>query len=168
MTGISAIVAMADNFCIGKDNDLPWHIPEDLKRFKTLTMGKPVIMGRRTFESIYARLGEPLPGRTNIVVSRGGFKAEGVVVCQDITAAIEKARELVNLIKNTDEIFIIGGAQIYELAMPYIDRLYMTKIHTDVDGDAFFPVLDEKEWQQTARQDFEGVPAFSFITLERV
>lgn len=164
---VSAIVAVAENGCIGKDNDLPWHIPEDLKRFKAVTMGKPIIMGRKTFESIVARLGKPLPGRSSIVVSRGGFAAEGATVCPDIESAITKAGELAQA-QGLDEIFIGGGAQIYALALPQTDRIYLTKVHQAVEGDAFFPALNPQDWRETSREDFDGSPAFSIMTLERV
>ncbi len=163
---VSAIVAMSENGCIGVDNDLPWHIPEDLKRFKALTMGRPVIMGRKTFESIVSRLGKPLPGRDNIVVSRN-FKHEGATVCPDITSAIETAKQFAAA-KNLDEIFIGGGAQIYGLALPRTDRIYLTRVHLVVNGDAFFPELDAKQWLQTASEDFPGDPSFSAITLDRI
>lgn len=168
---VSAIVAMSENSCIGKDNDLPWHIPEDLKHFKTLTMGKPVIMGRKTYESIVARLGKPLPGRANIVISRtpqqdGSDPATGPFYVQDIEAAIAAAEKTARQ-KNFDEIFIGGGGQIFELALPQTDRIYLTKIHAVVNGDAFFPELSPQDWQETERAYHEGDPSFSFITLDR-
>ena len=163
---VSAIVAASDNLCIGQDNDLPWHIPEDLKHFKTVTMGKPIVMGRKTFESIVTRLGKPLPGRDNIVVSRSNFEAEGVVVCSSIESAIEAAKELA-ADKGFDEIFIGGGAQIYEAALPHTDRIYLTRVHMVVNGDAFFPVLPQGEWQETSSETHEGDPAYSFQVFER-
>ncbi len=163
---VSAIVAMSENNCIGKNNDLPWHIPEDLKRFKAVTMGKPIIMGRKTFESIVARLGRSLPGRANIVVSRSDFKAEGAIVCPDIETAIAQAKNLAED-QELDEVFIGGGAQIYGIALPYTDRIYLTKVHIDVDGDTFFPDL-EKNWKEIANENFSGNPPFSIKTLERV
>lgn len=164
---VSAIVAMSENRCIGKNGDLPWHIPEDLKHFQRVTMGKPVIMGRKTFESIVARLGKPLPGRDNIVISRSGFSAEGAIVCANIEVAIEQAKTLASA-KGLNEIIIGGGAQIYELALPYTNRIYLTKIHQTVDGDAFFPELDANEWKETSGKDFDGDPSFTIKTLERV
>lgn len=159
---ISLIVAMAENRCIGRDNAMPWHVPEDLKRFKALTMGKPVVMGRKTFESILAQLGKPLPGRESIVVSRGGFAADGAQVYDSLDAALACAVD-----RGGDEIFIAGGAQIYALALPRADRLYLTRIHETVAGDAFFPVLDETQWRETAREDRPGSPPFSLTVLDR-
>jgi dihydrofolate reductase len=163
---ICAIVAMSENGCIGANNELPWHVPEDLKRFKALTMGKPVIMGRKTMESIIARIGKPLPGRDNIVVSKSGFFAEGVTVCEEIDLAIDKA---IDIAKETDckEIFIIGGAQVYEQSMLYIDQIYLTKIHQDVLGDAYFPTLKPGTWMPVSTEKHEGNPSYSFITLVR-
>ncbi|PJB69941.1 MAG: hypothetical protein CO093_09235 [Alphaproteobacteria bacterium CG_4_9_14_3_um_filter_47_13] len=163
----SAIIAASENNCIGLENDLPWHIPQDLKRFKSLTMGKPVIMGRKTFESIVARLGKPLPGRDNLVISRSGFEAGGALVCPDIESAVAKAKNLAEE-KGLDEVFIIGGAQIYELAIPFLDHFYLTRVHIVVNGDAFLPALNEQDWREIERDDIDGTPSFSFITLERV
>lgn len=162
---ISIIVATALNNCIGLDNDLPWHIPADLKRFKEITIGKPVIMGRKTFQSIHDRLGKPLPDRTNIIVSRSGFDANGTITAPDIETAIEKAKET-----GTDEIMIIGGAQIYDLALPHANRLYLTRVHTNVDGDAFFPPIDQTKWKEISKEDFpagETHPAYTNFILER-
>ena len=142
---ISLIVAISKNRAIGKDNKLLWYIPEDLKRFRAITNGHPIIMGRKTFESI----GKPLPNRTNIVITRDeNYKPEGCIVTHSLNEAIEKAKHLpfaklaaVNLANQfTDEIFIIGGGQIYEQAMPLADKLYVTVIDTNVtDADTFFP-----------------------------
>ncbi len=162
----SIIVAMAENRVIGVENDLPWHIPEDLKRFKALTMGKPVIMGRKTFQSIFARLGKPLPGRTNIVVSRSGFEEDGVLSCVDIEHAVDTARHIAAL-NDQDEVFIIGGAQVYAQALPLADRLYLTEVRVSPEGDAFFPEIAPSEWMETAREDHEGDPSYAFVTLER-
>ncbi len=137
---------MADNGCIGCNNDLPWHIPQDLKRFKALTMGHPVIMGRKTYESITARLGGPLPNRENIVLSRQGLSL----------AQALQGRE--------GEVFVIGGAQIYALALPLAHKIYLTRVHKIVDGDAFFPALNPQEWEEISREDHEE---FSFIVLVR-
>ena len=162
---VSAIVAASENNCIGIDNKMPWHIPEDLKRFKARTMGSAVIMGRKTFESILAYLGKPFPGRTSIIVSRSGYEAEGAITCPDIESAIEKAKEIATK-ENLDEIFIGGGAQIYELALPYTDRIYLTKVHMSVEGDTYLPAFGD-EWQETANEDFDGEPSFSIKTLDR-
>lgn len=128
----------AKNRAIGKDNSLLWHVPEDLKRFKALTLGKPVIMGRKTFESIVAILGKPLPGRTNIVITRNNdYKFPGALVAQ----TLEEALEIASTEKPT-EIHIGGGAEIYKLALPYVDRLYLTLFDDDADGDTFFPEFE--------------------------
>ncbi len=136
---ISAIVAIGDGAIhkrvIGRKNKLLWPIPDDLKRFKELTMGHPVIMGRKTFESILSSLKKPLPGRTNIVVTRDvKWNHEGVVAANSIEDAIKKASEL-----DTEEIFVMGGAQIYEQSLPLLNRLYVTLIDADEEGDAYFP-----------------------------
>ena len=161
---VSAIVAMAENDCIGKDNDLPWHIPADLKRFKALTMGKPIIMGRKTFESIFMRLGKPLPGRISIIVSRSGYAAEGAITCPSLESAIAKAKEIAAQ-QNLDEIFIGGGGEIFTQGLPYTDRIYLTRVHLVVNGDAFFSF--GSDWQEKEREDHEGDPAFSYILLEK-
>jgi dihydrofolate reductase len=156
---LSLIVAAADNNVIGKDNKLLWHIPADLKRFKALTLGKPCIMGRKTYESILDQLGKPLPGRTSIVISASGYTHDGAVVVATLEEAIEKARG-----ENADEMMVIGGAQIYALALPLADRIHLTRVHIAPEGDAFFPALNENEWKETAR---ESAGDYDFITLER-
>ena len=143
---LSLIAAVASNGCIGRGGDLPWYIPEDLRHFKRLTMGRPVIMGRVTYEGIVARLGGPLPGRENIVLSRSGLSLDEAL----------KGRR--------GEVFVAGGAQIYALALPRADRIYLTRVHRAVEGDAFFPPLDMAAWGEVAREDHDG---FSFVTLER-
>lgn len=155
---------MAENQCIGKDNKMPWHLPEDLKRFKQLTMGKPVIMGRKTFESIIGYLGKPLPGRENIVVSKSGYKNDfDAPVFTSIACAITHAKT-----RSDDEIFIIGGAQIYTQSIEIADKIHLTQIHENVDGDAFFPPINQKEWKETDRSDFtKDNLKYSFITLNR-
>lgn len=158
---VSIIVAMAENRVIGRDNELIWHIPEDLKRFKTLTMGKPVIMGRKTFESIVARLGKALPGRVNIVISRKNPQYTGALTCQNLSEAMDQARKT-----GADEIFIIGGAQIYQQAMKedLADRLYLTHVAGQPEGDAFFPELDITMWEEETREDHG---TYAFVTLSR-
>ena len=160
----SIIVAMAQNNCIGKDNKMPWHIAEDLKRFKSLTMGHPVIMGRKTYESILGYLGKPLPGRTNIVISRNGFdNLHEVPVFDDLEKAIEHGQKLAK-----SEIFIIGGAQIYGQAINLADIIHLTQIHEDVSGDAFFPSIDQNKWTETSHEDhLTNTPPYSFITLKK-
>lgn len=129
---ISLIVAMTDEGVIGVDNHLPWRLPDDLKRFKQLTMGKPVIMGRKTFESI----GRPLPGRLNIILTRDvGFQAAGVRLCHDWNEALSEASE-------ADECFVIGGAELFKLALPFASRVYLTSIHHNFSGDVYFPQVD--------------------------
>ncbi|SIS49591.1 dihydrofolate reductase [Thalassolituus maritimus] len=163
---LSMIVAVAENGVIGRNNSLPWYLPNDLKYFKQTTMGKPVIMGRKTYESI----GKPLPGRTNIVITRqADYQPEGVKVVNSVEAARELA-ESVCLIDGQDEAMIMGGAEIYALALPHTDRLYLTEVHADVEGDAFFPEYDKSRWQEVAREDFaaEGPNPYnySFVVYE--
>ncbi len=164
----SIIVALAKNRCIGADNKMPWHISDDLKHFKALTTGHPVIMGRKTFESIIGYLDKPLPNRDNIIISRSDFKNEfNVPVFSDIKTAIEHGKELA-LNQNKGELFIIGGAQIYAQSIEYANSLHLTKIHRNVEGDAFFPEFDENEWLETGRIDqLDHNPPYSFITLDR-
>jgi dihydrofolate reductase len=149
---VSAIAAIGKGRVLGKGNKLLWHIPDDLKRFKKLTKGHPVIMGRKTFESILEYTGKPLPERTNIVVTRDvAWQHEGAIAAQSIEDAVEKGKGL-----DADELFIIGGAQIYEQALPYSDKLYLTLIDAEAEADSFFPsyeteftkkVFEEKrEW----------------------
>ena len=143
MTRISFVVAVSRNGVIGRDGGLPWHISSDLQRFKAITMGKPIIMGRKTWESLPKR---PLPGRLNIVVTRQkNYMAENAVVVPDAAAAIIAAG-------NVDEIAVIGGGEIYRMFMPLVDRVYLTEVDLDVDGDTHFPVLPAAEWQETARE----------------
>ena len=159
MSNISIIVAMAENNVIGAGNDIPWYIPEDLKHFKTITMGKPCIMGRKTFESIVARLGKPLPGRTSIVISKSGYTHEGAKTASTIETTIEIAKE-----ESAEEIMIIGGAQIYEQTLPIADRLYLTKVHETYDGDAFFPEINNSDWKTLSEENHN---THTFLTLER-
>ena len=163
---LSMIVAVAENGVIGRNNSLPWYLPNDLKYFKQTTMGKPVIMGRKTYESI----GKPLPGRTNIVITRqADYQPEGVKVVNSVEAAKELA-ESVCLIDGQDEAMIMGGAEIYALSLPYTDRLYLTEVHADVQGDAFFPEYDKSRWQEVAREDFAAAGpnpySYSFVVYE--
>jgi dihydrofolate reductase len=165
---VSLIVAMAENGIIGRNNQLPWYLPEDLRYFKKVTMGKPIIMGRKTFESI----GKALPGRLNIVVSqqKNLTLPEGVRLVGSIDAAIAMA-ESVALIDGIDEVMVIGGEQIYALAMPKATRLYLTKVHAAVDGDACFNQFDEKAWKLVQQEDFsasENNPYnYSFCVYQR-
>ena len=144
----SLIVAVADNGCIGINNALPWHLPEDLKYFRRVTMGKPVIMGRKTFDSI----GKALPGRTNIVITHNrDYTREGIKVATSLQDAL-KVAEAVAAIDGQDEVMVIGGAGIYALCLPKADRLYYTKVHAAVNGDAFFPSVNWSEWKQVASE----------------
>lgn len=158
---ITLVVAAADNHVIGRENAMPWHIPEDFKHFKDVTVGKPCIMGRKTFESILASLGKPLPGRVNIVVSRQNYQHAGALTCKDLDEAIEQATKT-----GTDEICIVGGAQIYTQAVErkLADKIYLTRVHQSPEGDAFFPVLGS-EWKEESRDDREG---FSFLTYIKI
>ncbi len=136
---ISLVVAMARNRVIGSNNALPWHLSEDLKRFKATTLGKPILMGRRTFESI----GKPLPGRRNIVLTRDpAWRAEGV----DVVRSVEEALALTC---GTPELAVIGGAEIYRLTIPFAARIYLTRVEADVAGDTLFPELDTAQWSET-------------------
>jgi dihydrofolate reductase len=143
---ITLIVAVADSGVIGRDNALPWHLPEDLKRFKRLTMGKPIVMGRKTFESI----GKPLPGRHNIVLTRDpGYRREGITVVHDVEAALRAAGD-------APEIMIIGGAELFRVFRGRATRVHLTRVHANVAGDVLWPELDTREWR---RLDHEVHPA---------
>ncbi len=162
---IALIVAMADNRVIGRDGGLPWRIPADLKYFKAKTMGKPIVMGRRTYDSI----GKPLPGRPNIVVTRrGGDFPDGVDIASDVDTALAIARQRAEEI-GTDEIMVIGGATLYEALLPHADRLYLTEVHEAVEGDTFFPAFDNSDWREVAREDRDDIHTapVSFVTLDR-
>lgn len=164
---VALIAAFAQNLVVGINNSLPWHLPEDLKYFKRTTSGKAIIMGRKTYESI----GRPLPNRTNIVVSRNAtFSAEGVVVVASLEAAIKHAED-VNTINGVDEVMIIGGAAIYEASLPLADRLYLTHVHANVEGDAYFPSVDFSQWLEVARDDFQKDESnpydYSFVVYDK-
>ena len=164
---LSMMVAKASNNVIGRDNKLPWYLPNDLKYFKQVTFGKPVIMGRKTWESLKG----PLPGRTNIVITRQpDYLADGAKVVASLDDAVAMA-ENVAFIEGQEEAVIMGGAEIYSLALPQADRLYLTEVHANVEGDTFFPEYDASEWQQIAREDFaaEGPNPYdySFVVYER-
>ena len=136
---VSAIVAVAKNNVIGKDNDIPWYLPADLKYFKSRTMGHHIIMGRKSYESI----GRPLPKRTNIIVTRNPFFiATNCLVVHSVEEALEIAHD-----NGEEEVFIIGGAQIYELSLPFLDKLYITEVDLEVEGEVFFPKLNMEEWK---------------------
>ncbi len=162
---ISLIVARSRNGVIGRDGALPWHLPADLKHFKRLTVGKPVVMGRKTFESI----GKPLPGRHNIVVTRNpDWNREGVSVVPNLAEAIAAAG--LDPRARADEIMIIGGAEIYAQCLPFASRIYLTDVELDIAGDAHFPDVDLTAWRDCARVDHaacEGKPGFSFRQLDK-
>lgn len=145
------IVARARNGAIGKDGDLPWRLSDDLKHFKATTKGCPILMGRKTWESLPRR---PLPGRDNIVLSRdGNYLAPGARVYTSLSVAIEAARSLAAAAGQT-EVFVTGGEAIYAAALPHADRLYVTEVDTEIDGEAFFPAFDEALYQETHRETF--------------
>ncbi len=159
MKKISIIVAMSKNRVIGVKNSLPWHISEDLKRFKRLTTGYPIIMGRKTFESI----GKPLPERRNIVISRNqNLKVQDVEVVKSIEDALK-------ICSSENLIYIIGGEQIYNLAMPYANNIHLTEVNKEVEGDAFFPEFDKKEWKEIARENSKDFidTSYSFVEYRR-
>ena len=158
---ISLIVAASTNNVIGRGGSLPWHLPDDLKNFKRLTTGKPIIMGRKTYESI----GRPLPDRQNIVITRDpGYEAPGC----DVAASPEAAMALVT---GASEMMIIGGSAVYETLLPLADRVYLTRVHADIEGDVCFPVLDDAEWEQLSVEphgsDERHAHAFDFAVFER-
>lgn len=160
---ISIIVAMACNRVIGNNNILPWHLSADLKKFKKITMGSPILMGRKTYESI----GRPLPGRTNIILSRNPeYQQEGCLVFNDVETAIKKGCE------SAGEIFVIGGADLYATILPSADTLYLTIINRYFQGDTFFPEIDLNEWSEVERENIDDDPdaafSYSFLKLLRV
>jgi dihydrofolate reductase len=159
---ISAIVAMTENRVIGYQNQLPWHLPADLQHFKAITSGHPILMGRKTFESI----GRPLPNRTNIILTRdSAYQKPG---CK-IVASVGDALALATL--DHTEIFIIGGAEIYRQFLPFTTRLYITLVHEDFTGDTYFPIIDLSEWKEMKREAHTADEAnhypYSFLLLER-
>jgi dihydrofolate reductase len=160
---ISLVVAAAENNAIGKDNQLLWHLPNDLKFFKNLTWGMVVIMGRKTFEAV----NKPLPGRINIVITRQeDWTADGTITAIDLNDALEKAKAT-----NCKEIFVIGGGEIYKQSMEIANKIYITRVHASLEGDTFFPVIEEDKWTQTSNEDFEidgkHAYAYSFQVWEK-
>jgi dihydrofolate reductase len=158
---VSIVVAASTNNVIGDRGELPWHVPEDLKRFKSITLGKPIVMGRLTHESI----GRPLPGRQNIVLSSdAAYRASGCSVVDSVAAALELAG-------NAEEVMIIGGGHIYEQFLPLAGRIYLTRVHAQVDGDAWFPEIDSAQWRCVSCEEHPGAgddaPGFSFCLFER-
>lgn len=165
---LELIVAVAENGVIGRGGELPWRLAADLRRFKALTMGCALVMGRKTFESI----GRPLPGRTSVVLTRDReWKAQhGVLVAHELSDALSLASSAEGMSRGA--VFVIGGAEIYQLAEPIADRAHITRVHAEVDGDAFFPQLDPAEWRRTEAIDHpaddENEHPFTFETWERV
>lgn len=158
---VTIVAAIAENYAIGKNNQLLWHMPADLKHFKQITTGHTVIMGRKTYDSV----GKPLPNRRNIVVTRQDIRIEGCEVVKSVDQALE-------LCAGQHEVFIVGGAEIYKLALSKTDRIYLTIIHHSFDADTLFPQINYKEWKETSREDHQPDERnkfpYSFITLERI
>ena len=157
---ITIVVAISSNYAIGKNNQLLWHLPNDLKHFKDITAGGTVIMGRKTYDSV----GRPLPKRRNIIITRQTIEIAGCEVVNSLDAAIA-------LCEDEAEIFIVGGAEIYRQAMHICNRIYLTIVHHSFDADTFFPEIDYKDWKETTREDHETDEKhafnYSFITLEK-
>lgn len=163
---ISLIAAVTENHVIGKDNDLPWHLPDDMKFFMETTKGHHVIMGRKNYDSLPAKF-KPLPNRTNIVITRQkNFLAPGCVIVNSLETAIDIARSA-----NEQEVFIIGGAEIFNQSIHLADRLYITEIKTTLEGDTYFPLIDKKEWKAISAKshplDAKHNYAFEFVTYQR-
>ncbi len=159
---LTSIAAIAQNRIIGKDNDLIWHLPDDLKHFKRLTKGHTIIMGRKTWESIGAK---PLPKRRHIIITRNAeYQATGAEVVTSVEAALA-------LIENDEQPFIVGGAEIYKLAMPFVKRLELTYVHNDFEGDTYFPEIDENDWEVSSEvrheTDEKHKWPFTFVQLNR-
>lgn len=159
---ICLIVAKSKNNVIGNSNDLPWYLPADLRHFQKITTGSTIVMGRKTWQAILDRNGKPLPNRTNVIVTRDvNFMAEGAVVVHDIKTAL----------KQSDNLFVIGGTEIFTQALPYVDRLYITEVDADIHGDAFFPELDSSQWNEISREshpvDEKNQYPYSFVVLDR-
>lgn len=162
---ISLIVAVAKNGVIGRDGDLPWRLSTDLKLFRRLTMGKPVVMGRKTWATLQRK---PLDGRDNIVVTRDtGFAADGAIVVGSIDAAIETALEAAAA-RGADEIMVIGGAEIYRATLPVADRIYLTEVAAEPDGDAHFPQLSSAEWRTVSEQSIDRGPKDEYAAVLKV
>lgn len=156
---VSIIAAVAENGVIGRDGGLPWRLPEDMKRFKALTMGKPIIMGRKTFESI----GKALPGRPNIVITRARtFAAEGIHAAHGFKEALNTASALAG---EEGEIMVIGGAEIYKQALAFASRLYLTEVHQAAEGDVRFPEFERRRWRETSREKHSG---YDFVILDGI
>jgi len=159
---ISLIVAMDEGRMIGRDNALPWHLPEDLKRFKAITMGKPILMGRKTFESI----GKPLPGRVNLVLTRSrDWQRDGVIVVHSLDEARARVGDVAELV-------VIGGEEVFKLALPLAQRIYLTEVEARIEGDTIFPPFERTHWREVERRihpaDERNAFAMTFSTLERL
>ena len=167
MTLISLIVAVSNNGAIGVNNQLPWRIPADLKYFKKATMGKPIIMGRKTWDSI----GKPLPGRSNIVMTRdASWQRDGVERAADLEQALHMARKIAEE-SGAGEVMVIGGEAVYREALPMAQRIYLTRVDIDIDGDAFFPDLNDQDWSEKELEyivSADGQPGCRFLVLERL
>lgn len=164
---VSAIAALSKNRVIGKDNDLPWRLPDDMKFFMETTKGHHVIMGRKNYDSLHPKF-KPLPQRTNIVITRQkNFQAPGCIVLHDVEPGLEIARR-----NSETECFIIGGAEIYKLAMPHTTRLYMTEIDAVIEGDTRFPEIDQSQWKEVSRKhhpaDQRHAYAFDIVVYDRI
>lgn len=157
---LTAVVAVADNGVIGRAGGLPWHLPADLKHFKAMTLGRPVLMGRRTFDSI----GKALPGRRNLVLTRRPLDVPGVEAVASVAEAIARVGDVA-------EMAVIGGAQLWQETLPRIGRIHLTRVHADVEGDTFFPSLDDAEWREVERReqpaDDRNAYPMTFVTLDR-
>lgn len=159
MPRINLIAALASNSTIGRDGQIPWHIPGELAYFKRITLGHPIVMGRRTWESI----GRPLPGRRNVVVTRTITAVPGIEVVGSFAKAL-------TLLTDADEVFVIGGARLYAETLPQASRLFLTEIEADIEGDTYFPPFDRSEWRETRRDsvaEADGQPAHSYVVYER-
>lgn len=167
MAKLVLVVAMAENRVIGRDGDLPWRLPEDLKRFKAVTMGKPIVMGRKTWDSLPRK---PLPGRPNFVVTRQtGFAADGAISCSGLPEALAAAGRAAEAL-GVDEICLIGGGMLYEQALPLAQRIDLTEVRLSPDGDTRFPYLPESEWREAAREPMRSETgiAFDLVSMERI
>ena len=165
MITVSIVVAMSRNFGIGRENQLPWHLPEDLKNFKAITMGKPIIMGRKTFDSI----GRPLPGRTNIVVTRNrGWSSNTVLVARGFEEALLLAKNACHQ-NDCNELMVIGGEMIYRAALPVVSRIYLTEVKGDIAADTFFPSFDRSQWveQNRRRGKIQADFSYDFVILDK-
>ena len=159
---LSLIVAISENHVIGREGQLPWHLSADLKRFKQLTMGHHIVMGRKTYDSI----GRQLPGRISVVLTRQSeWTVEGVLTASDLPTALKLAGD-------DEEVFVIGGSQIYQLALPLVDRLYVTQVHATVDGDTYFPAITDDQWQLQQTDSFAADEKndhdYSFLVYSRI